>query len=240
VLLDGVAPDALAALRRDRPAPVAIDVGSRRLPFAERRTLLAAVVENPHAPSANPAFPTVGHELAHILYTSAAFGGRGGLSDALHGRADIGAVAALLASYDRFWPGAATRPSAGTGAGVGTAGDADNTDDADDTAADRAREEAAIGRPLPVLAVASTNMGAGFAQAVAASARRLGAERASVIELRGWGHLDVLAGTAARERVFAPLHDWLQRLGGAAVDHAGNGRRAATPHPATARAPSAR
>jgi hypothetical protein len=168
--------------------PVAIDVASSRLPFARRQALLAAVIADAHAPSANAEFPTVGHELAHLLYTSATFGGRGGLSDALHGRSDIADVARLLANYDRFWPGAATVPAAmaGTVAPAPTA--------------------------LPVFAVASTNMGEGFRRAVEASARHLGGETATLVVLPGWGHLDVLVGTSAQDQVFAPFLRWLRGL----------------------------
>jgi hypothetical protein len=55
-------------------------------------------------------------------------------------------------------------------------------------------------------------MGEGFRNAVEASARRLGGDGATVIVLPGWGHLDVLVGTSARDQVFAPLLDWLRRV----------------------------
>ncbi len=191
-LLDGVAPGMLPAAGASRAMPVAIDVGSSRLSFARRQALLAAVIADAHAPSTNREFSTVGHELAHLLYTSATFGGRGGLSDALHGRADIAHAARLLASYDRFWPGAATRSAA--------------------VAGDAAEPASPALITLPAFAVTSTNMGEGFRSAVEASARRLGGDTATIIVLPGWGHLDVLVGTSARDQVFAPFLRWLRAL----------------------------
>jgi dienelactone hydrolase len=229
VLLDGVAPGMLPSASVSRPVSVAIDVASSRLPFARRQALLAAVLANAHAPSANAEFPTVGHELAYLLYTSATFGGRGGLSDALHGRADIADVARLLASYDRFWPGAATRagaaasapaepsPEAASGSAPATltapgALDSPAPSSPEHSAAATAATDSPASpalATLPVFAVASTNMGEGFRNAVEASARRLGGTGATIVVLPGWGHLDVLVGASARDQVFAPLLDWL-------------------------------
>jgi hypothetical protein len=45
----------------------------------------------------------------------------------------------------------------------------------------------------------------------------MGAEPA-VIVLSGWGHLDVLCGTHAEARVYAPILAWLRR-GAALPDH---------------------
>jgi dienelactone hydrolase len=229
-LLDGVAPGMLPPASASRPVPVAIDVASSRLPFARRQALLAAVITDAHAPSANAEFPTVGHELAYLLYTSTTFGGRGGLSDALHGRADIADVARLLASYDRFWPGAATRsgaaavPSPDAASGSPAAPAAPSTPTAPgspDSPAPSSPEHPATvtASPappalatLPVFAVASANMGESFRNAVEASARRLGGDGATVIVLPGWGHLDVLVGASARDQIFAPLLDWLRSV----------------------------
>lgn len=189
VILDGVAPGVLPARADTASRPVALDVGSQRLPFAERQALLDTVIHKPQTPSTDPAFPTAAHQLAHILYTSRTFGGRGGLSDAMHGRASIELVARLLASYDRYWPGAAT-PEAVVSTGGGAAVD-----------------PAAV-PPLPVFAVASTNMGAGFTRAVEASARRFD-DDPTVIVLEGSGHLDILVGIDVLRDVLVPLDAWI-------------------------------
>ena len=187
VILDGVAPGAFPRARRASAAAApAIDVGSRRLPYAERQALLDAVITAPGGPAGDPAFATAGERLAHILYTSAAFGGRGGLSDALHGCADIEAVARLLRSYDRYWPAAAT-PEVGTSP---------------------QGEPAAV----PVFAVASGNLGPAFRDAVIASARAAGGNATTMVELPGCGHLDVLVGRNAPAAVFAPLQRWIEGL----------------------------
>lgn len=186
VIFDGFAPGALPGLAgATDPAGPAIDVGSSRLPYEERRSLLARVISDPATPSADPAFKTSGEQLAHILFTSRTFGGRGGLSAALHGRADVRTVAGVLASYDRYWPTAATRFGGNGG------------------------ESRA---PVPVFAVASTNIGAPFTQAVERSARERGQDDAEVLVLPGHGHLDVLVGVDVRTLVFEPLLRWIGRV----------------------------
>jgi pimeloyl-ACP methyl ester carboxylesterase len=192
VILDGVAPG-IVPPRRPAAAEnrVAIDVGSRRLPYPLRQALLETVIAVPDAPTGIPATPTAGARLANILYTSAAFGGRGGLSDPESGCADIGVLARLLADYDRYWPSAAAPET-------------------------RATPPAATPAPsYPVFAAASGNLGPAFGAAVEASARAVGGTRTSIVTLPRCGHLDVLVGTDARRVVFEPLHEWLVRLAAA-------------------------
>jgi len=169
IILDGIAgpPGASGG------GGAALDVGSSRLPFAERRALLEQVVADPRG--------AAGEQLAELLYTSERFGGRGGLSDAAHGVADIGVVARLLATYDRWWPRAAL------------GGDAPKPPRA----------------PLPVLAFASANMGPEWVSRVRTSAEAFGGKDAVVRELRGFGHLDVLVGRDAPRLVFEPARAWL-------------------------------
>jgi pimeloyl-ACP methyl ester carboxylesterase len=186
VILDGVAPGALGDMgsrQRDQPA---IDIGSRRLPYPKRKVLLEAVVANPKTPSTDPEHPTVGDHLGHILFTSRTFGGRGGLSAAREGRASIRTVAQLLLSYDRYWPTATT--------GFG------------DAAALVQRTD------RPVFALASTNIGTRFTEAVVSSARAAAGPAATVVVLDGYGHLDVLVGRDVRKRAFEPLVAWLRQF----------------------------
>ena len=56
------------------------------------------------------------------------------------------------------------------------------------------------GRTLPVLAFASTNMGPAWVERVRSAAQAFGGERATVRELAGYGHLDVLVGAHRRPR----------------------------------------
>jgi pimeloyl-ACP methyl ester carboxylesterase len=189
VILDGVAPGRMP-VRRPAAAeePATIDVGSRRLPYPLRQALLETVIGAPDAPTGDPAAPTAGARLADILYTSAAFGGRGGLSDPRHGCADVGVLARLLADYDRYWPSAAAPETQTTARGATPA------------------------PSYPVFAAASGNLGPAFGAAVEASARAVGGTRTTIVTLPRCGHLDVLVGADARRVVFEPLHDWLERL----------------------------
>jgi dienelactone hydrolase len=190
IVFDGAGPAVTSSLGAP-PAPRSsvIDVGSTRLPYEARQALLARVIANPTGPSSDPSFATAGQHLAHILFTSRTFGGHGGLSAALHGRADIRTVAGLLAGYDRYWPAAASNVAA---------------------------DEAAGSSPsLPVFAVASTNIGPRFTEAVERSARQVGGPEATVIVLPGHGHLDVLVGADVRTLVFEPLLRWIGRIGAA-------------------------
>jgi len=159
----------------------AIDVGGSRLPFAERKQLLADVIADPHRPSSVPGYPDAGAALADILYTAQSFGGHGGLANTRDGVSDVRLLATLLASYDRWWPRAALgteappRPS----------------------------------RTLPVLAFASTGLGPEWVKRVHESAEAYGGPTAVVHDLPGYGHLDVLVGRRAAQDVFEPARAWL-------------------------------
>jgi alpha-beta hydrolase superfamily lysophospholipase len=176
VILDG---SAASGQRADTPTP-AIDVAGSHLPYAERERLLAAVIANPGGPSPLPGYATAGAALADVLYSAPAFGGRGGLSNARDGVSDVGLVATLLRTYDRWWPSAAL-----------------------------AGEAPAPRAPLPVLAFASRNMGAAWVERVRASALAVGRDGAGVRELPGYGHLDVLVGRRAAQEVFEPVRAWI-------------------------------
>jgi pimeloyl-ACP methyl ester carboxylesterase len=178
LVLDG----ALPAGRVPEAGDPAIDVGGTRLPFALRQRLLADVLADPARPSPLPGFASAGAALADVLYSAPSFGGHGGLADARDGVSDVRILAALLKSYDRWWPRAALQTRAPT----------------------------PPGQPMPVLAFASTNLGPAWVERVHSAAHAFGGPQAIVRELQGYGHLDVLvAGTAAPD-VFAPALAWLQ------------------------------
>ena len=162
-----------------------IDVGSPRLPFSERARLLEAVAADPTGPSPLPGYPSAGAALADILYTSASFGGQGGLSDAKEGVADIQLLAQLLRTYDRWWPRAALEAK---------------------VSARRA--------PLPVLAFSSANMGPEWIEHVRASATAFGGPGATVHVLPLHGHIDVLVGRRAPQQVYEPVRAWLMQAVG--------------------------
>ena len=174
VILDGVPPAPRDHARAGDPA---IDIGSSRLPFDARARLLAAVIDDPGGACPLPGFATAGDALAEIVHSARAFGGHGGLSGVKAGTTDVRALAALLATYDRWWP----RAAAGT-----------------DTPTTPMR-------PVPVIAFAAGNMGSEWVARVRAGARTFGGDGAMVHELSGFGHVDVLIGRDAPRLVFEPV-----------------------------------
>jgi pimeloyl-ACP methyl ester carboxylesterase len=180
VILDGAPPDGAPPRARSGPA---IDVGSTRLPWAERRRLLAALAREPNGPSTVSGYATAAEALADIVYTSKSFGGRGGLSAARDGVTDPVALARLLSTYDRWWP------SAALGGGA-----------VDPT------------RRLPVLAFAAGRMGPRWTERVRRGARAWGGEAAAVHELPEYGHVDVLIAKDTDTRVVAPVVRFVRGL----------------------------
>jgi pimeloyl-ACP methyl ester carboxylesterase len=180
VVLDGVLPEPRAGGDGDGPA---IDVGSTRLPFDTRAKLLAAVLADPDGPSPVPDHATAGAALADIVDSSKSFGGNGGLSGVKHGTTDVRALAALLSTYDRWWPRATldAKPALPTPT-----------------------------RTMRVLAFASANMGPAWIQRVRDGARTFGGEGTAVIVLPGYGHVDVLIGKDAPRLVFEPMRRFVQ------------------------------
>jgi pimeloyl-ACP methyl ester carboxylesterase len=179
IILDG----ALGTVRPGETDGPALDVAGGRLPWAERRRLLAAVRADPASPSPLAGYRTSGEALADILFTAPSFGGDGGLANTRAEISDITVLAALLASYDRWWPRSALAAEPG----------------------------APPERRLPVLAFASTRLGERWVERVRESARAYGGAEATVHELPDYGHLDVLVGRAAARDVYGPVLAWLTR-----------------------------
>ena len=180
VILDGVPPEPRDGAAGEGPA---IDVGSTRLPFDARVKLLADVLADPDGPAPMPDYATVGAALADIVDSSKAFGGHGGLSGVKYGTTDVRALAALFSTYDRWWP--------------------------------RATLDAKPALPAPtrsmrVLAFASSNMGPAWIQRVRDGARAFGGDDATVVQLPGYGHVDVLIGKDAPRLVFEPMRRFVQ------------------------------
>jgi hypothetical protein len=181
VILDGVPPEPRdGATGGDGPA---IDVGSTRLPFDARAKLLTDVLADPGGPSPLPDYATAGAALTDIVDSSKAFGGHGGLSGVKYGTADVRALAALLSTYDRWWPRAML---------------------------DAKPAVPAPTRSMRVLAFASANMGPAWIQRVRDGARAFGGDGATIVELPGYGHVDVLIGKDAPRLVFDPMRRFVQ------------------------------
>jgi hypothetical protein len=177
VILDGAPPEERAPADGVGPA---IDLGSTRLPFTDRRRLLAAVLADPAGPSPVPGFATAGDALTEIVHSARAFGGNGGLSAVKSGRTDVRALASLLSRYTRWWPRAAT---------------------ADHPVTPR--------RVARLLAFVTGNMGQAWSARVRAGARSFGGDEAQVHELDGYGHVDVFVARDARERAWAPIREFV-------------------------------
>lgn len=147
------------------------------------------VIENPGGPAPIPEYKTAGENLAHVVYYSAGFGGKGGLANPLGGFSNLDALARTLISYDRYWPI------------VQDYEDALGAKDA----------EALANSKIPVLAFSSTNIAPDWAERVAKSAASTGSSDVTVKRLAGWGHLDVICGAHAEEEVSDPAIEWLRR-----------------------------
>jgi pimeloyl-ACP methyl ester carboxylesterase len=177
VIIDGAPSDG----RTPAGDAAMIDVGSSRLPWAQREALLRTVLLSPNNPSPVPGYRTAGAALGDILFTSQSFGGNGGLTAARDGVSDIHDVALLLTSYDRWWPRA--------------------------TLGGRAPSP----RSVPVMAFASGNMGPEWVERVRAGAKAYGGDKASVKEIPLHGHLDLLVGRLAVTEIFEPVRRWISR-----------------------------
>jgi len=182
--------DARAAVRQLRESGRwASDVGGSR-GWDARQQLMAAVMANPTAPAPNAEDASIGDLLARVLHTA---WGEGAL--ARRGASNPQVLATLLHGYERYYPAIQ---------GIESRSIADHADDPNSTLDD------GWGRlTLPVLAFASTGMGAAWTNAVVHSAHSSGSTDVETRVLDGYGHLDVLVGERARTEVYQPLLDWL-------------------------------
>lgn len=187
VLFDGIAMNN----NHKGPPPAGVyatDVAGKHLTWDKRQALLTMVIENPGQPAPLPQFKSAGDNLAHVIYSSAAFGGKGGLANPYGGFTNLRVIARVLFGFDRYWPAIQDYDDAGT---IPT-----NT--------------LAISK-IPILAFSSTNMSADWPQRVRDSAAATDSRDVTVTPLKGWGHLDVICGTHAGAEVFAPTLQWLRR-----------------------------
>lgn len=179
-------------MRSHRPAaamPYATDIGGRTLTYEKRQHLLRMVIDNPDGPAPIPAFKTARENLAHVVYASRSFGGKGGLANPQGGFSNVSILARVLIGYDRYWPFV------------------QNAEDPATPAVLKALHQSKI----PVLAFSSTNISPRWESAVAKSAHLTGSDDVSVTALKGWGHLDVICGSRSQPEVFAPSLRWLRR-----------------------------
>lgn len=171
------------------PGEYAEDVSGKHLTWAKRAALLQLVLANPHAPAPIPGYRDAADNLDHVAYGAAAFGGKGGLANPLGGFSSAPVLAALLLTFDRYYP---------------------SIQDYEDPLIPALSAALAKSR-IPVLAFSSTNIARDWPAKVAQSASSTGSLDVTVKRLDGWGHLDVIAGTLARRQVFIPALAWLMR-----------------------------
>jgi pimeloyl-ACP methyl ester carboxylesterase len=187
LLFDGWIPE--HRIRPPGPDRIVDDVGGKHLTWKLRNALLEDVIRDPAGPAPLAKYKTAADNLAQVLYRSAGFGGHGGLANAPGGYSDPVILAHQLRAMDRYWPAVQ---------------DSENSFDAN-----RMRTLRSSG--IPVMAFSSTNISPMWQRQVAHSAHSTGSPDVTVIKLEGWGHLDVLCGTHAERKVFAPSLLWLKQ-----------------------------
>ena len=165
------------------------DVSGKHLTWAKRAALLHLVLTNRHAPAPLPGYRDAADNLDHVVFGAAAFGGKGGLANPLGGFSRAPVLAALLLSFDRYYP---------------------SIQDYEDPLTPALSAALAQSR-IPVLAFSSTNIAPDWPAKVAQSASSTGSPDVTLKRLDGWGHLDVIAGTHARSAVFTPVLTWLRQ-----------------------------
>jgi alpha-beta hydrolase superfamily lysophospholipase len=179
-----------------------------RMGWEARRKLMEAVSADPDAPAPDGRFPTVGTQLAEVLYAAWR---PGGLANARGGVSRPQPLARLLAGYDRYYPAVQT---------VDGQSIADRADDPRTPLDDRWGEMG-----TPVLNFTSTGMGGEWLLNSIFTADRSGSRDVTLHVLEGYGHLDLLVGERARAEVFEPTLAWIrERAGPASNQDKGEGR----------------
>jgi hypothetical protein len=207
VFLDGYVldPPDLAPVYRERtPTPTwfADDLEGRYMPYKRWIKILQEVIDDPGGPDffPTPLFNNRAEALAHVLYVNANFGGRGGLSNAKEGYAEVSVLARILQHQDRYWP--RVQNHGGFNLQRHLADSQFNY------------KEAFVAMSIPILAVASGNIdkaGIAWAERIKYSASATTTHDVQFRLLDNWGHLDLLFGTAAAREVFQPLAEWVAR-----------------------------
>ncbi len=181
---------AIAALRKS--GKFASDV-SGNLGWQQRDRLMSAAATNPEAPAIDSDQPSVGAQVADILYRA---WGNGGLTDPIGGVSRVEVLARLLAGYDRYYPTIQTPQGASI---------ADYDDDPATGLDDRWGEQR-----TPILYFGATGLGPRWILDGIYSAAHSGTSDIELHVLEGYGHLDVLVGERAADEVFAPLVAWVR------------------------------
>jgi pimeloyl-ACP methyl ester carboxylesterase len=169
------------------PSGYADDLGGKHLTFDKRKVLMQMVIANPDGPAPIPKYTTARENLEHVLYDSAKFGGAGGLANAPGGFSDAPTLARVLLNDDRWWPSIQNYENPLTPELKRALGDS----------------------KIPVIAFSSTNIAPQWPGGVRDATKLTGSPDLSYVELKDWGHLDVLCGTKAEAQVYAPIAAWI-------------------------------
>ncbi|HUY27097.1 MAG TPA: hypothetical protein VMV27_06715 [Candidatus Binataceae bacterium] len=187
VALDGFLPRHPTAPRP--PDRIVDDIGGKHLTYEKRRMLMQFVIDDPSGPAPIAKYKTARENLEHVVYDAKEFGGKGGLANPIDGHSDPVVLARLLITYDRYWPA---------------------VQDFENPFAPPLLHALEASK-IPVLAFSSTNIATDWPAWVYESALATGSKDVTFTKFPGWGHLDVLCGTAAEAEVFAPTLAWLKR-----------------------------
>jgi len=158
--------------------------------WEKRQQLMEGAATAPAGPALDPRFPTVGDQLAAVLYGAWR---PGALANTGMSRPET--LGRILRDYDRYYP--AVQDVDGRSL-------ADRDDDPR-TAVDDAWGELKV----PVLYFGASQMGTDWLLDGIHSAGHSGSPDVALHVLEGYGHLDVIVGEQARRDVFEPTLAWI-------------------------------
>lgn len=175
----------------DAASAFASDVSGRR-GWEWRQKLMEAAAKDPAGPASDAQFPSIGEQLADVLYSAWR---PGGLANAKGGMSKPQVLARLLAGYDRYYPAIQTTDGQSI---------ADRDDDPRTPIDDLWGE-----MKTPILNFTSTGMGGDWILNSLYSADKCGSPDVTLNVLERYGHLDVIVGERARAEVFEPTLAWI-------------------------------
>lgn len=186
--------------RSETPTWFADDLERRYVPYPRWIKILQDTLAEPNGPDFLPVhvFDNRAEALAHFLYVSPMFGAEGGLSNAKGGYADVLVLARIFLHEDRYWP--RVQNHGGFSLKRHLAGVPFDY------------EKAFAQMKIPILAFASGNMnkaGIPWVERVEYTVQGTASTDTQFHLLEEWGHLDVMFGTAAAQRVFQPTCEWI-------------------------------
>ncbi len=170
------------------------DLAGRR-GWENRHQLMMQTYTDSSAAALNSKYANIGEQLTETLYNA---WGPGVLANPKDGVSKIEVLALLLDGYDRYFP-----TIQGLQGRSLSAQKNDPRTTVDDTWGSF---------EIPVIYFGTTGMNSEFLLSGIYSASHSGSEDVSIHVLENYGHLDVLVGEKAREEVYDPIHDWIQRI----------------------------